>query len=101
MSRFLLPLERYQVMVRGSGIHLEHPGERPSIGFYTTRWVGAFSSERAVKKAIDEVRAAWSRRQYAKDSPNPKLEVEEIEVVDFWKARFWKTQGFVLFGDQE
>lgn len=88
-------------MVRGSEIYLESPEDSPITGFYTNRWVDAFNSEQAAQKAMNLVKATWARSRYALESPMPKLEIEEMQTVSFWKARFWKTQGFAFFGDEE
>jgi hypothetical protein len=91
----------YRAMLRGENFFLRLAGEIKRMGFYTTRWIEASSSEDAENRAIELIRSdAELRPQVLNAKNDPPMvyieelaEVEEHDVPDI-------QQGFSFFPEE-
>jgi hypothetical protein len=66
----------FAVVVHGAGIRMPSPdGERPVVGFYTSRVTWGKNEPAAVAKALASVRRVWAEPKYAGANVGGDLEL--------------------------
>jgi hypothetical protein len=87
-------------MVEGKNVYLDR-GNVQRMGFFTTRWIEAFSEEGAANMAIDlvkqELRAVSGMRNDPSDPPI--YTVEKIQEIDSFEGFNAPGRGFSFYED--
>jgi hypothetical protein len=91
----------YRVLLLGEGFQIKNEGDRPLVGFYTTRFVTAETIREAQLKAKHEVLKEWKQQGWDWiATSDPALSIEEIDRLPdrfFWRG----GSGFGFFPAEE
>jgi hypothetical protein len=94
----------FAVRIEASGIDLDGPHpDRPIVGFYTTRIVRAKTPEEAGQRVIEMILADWTQGEWASLNRGgvPKLKVDDVWKVGFWRWLTFKSRGHIFFPADE
>jgi hypothetical protein len=90
--------KRFRVLLKGQNFLLSINGEPHKVGFFTTRVVGASTSEEAAARSLN---AVWmdERLESRTNSPDepPEVTVEEVQEVPWLFRRLRPPRGFSFY----
>ena len=90
-------MKKYKTLLLGENFEMNYEGEINNFGFYTTRVVKAISEEEAELKAVQLIQTDKELISsiVEKSDFEPKIYLEEIEIVPWWKRLGGK--GYTFF----
>lgn len=89
-------------MFHGTGInHVFADGEQPCEGFWAGRVVKSTCAEEAVELAKRLINDEWLRDGHALAAHGamPRLEIDAVEEIGWWRARRSRNRGFTFYHD--
>ncbi|MCB2183590.1 MAG: hypothetical protein KQH63_16265 [Desulfobulbaceae bacterium] len=95
-------MKKYQIQIQGKNFLVSQDGEKKTMGFYTTRWVEAFSPEEAETVAIELIKNDQELRETiinGKDNP-PMLYAEKISEIHNFEGVDPPGSGYTFFPDE-
>ncbi len=96
-------MRKYQIYINGENFLMMNEGSKILMGFYTTRWVEASSSEEAEMKAIKLIKNDQSlRRATLNEKEDPlMLYVEEISELENFEGVNPPGAGYTFYPDEK